>query len=438
MFPNLSDSITIPCFVLLGAVFIMFVYHFLLYIQYRESVILKYCLYLMAIGLYLPADLNARADHALRNNFLADGFNFIAILTYADFIIETLPVSRDRFKKLFTTWRLITWATVLYVGFCFILYFSGLNGFENAVHVMNNIFRVIYVMVGIAAAGAFFSIMNNRFLKWIKWGAISYLFIMAIVMYVMLVDTDMLLLGLSPIHYVYMGTLCDVIIFSVAMSLKIKELVIKVTEIRNRLSRDLHDDIGASLSSIQIYSTVAEKAMHEDAGKAKYILQQIRQNAGKVMEDMGDIVWAMKPQEEGAMSISNRIKNYGSELLSHKNIECDYRIDQQAEQKQFTPESRKNILLIVKEAINNIAKYSEASNAEIQFSISGNDLVILISDNGKGFQADDVLTGNGLKHIRQRAGEMGGDVEFSSNPGKGTKMNCRIPLTNISDNGYRP
>jgi signal transduction histidine kinase len=207
----------------------------------------------------------------------------------------------------------------------------------------------------------------------------------------------------------------------------------KIMAIRTRISQDLHDDIGASLSSINIYSSVAERAMDEDVEKTKNILQKINHNTRKVMEDMSDIVWAMNNKQKEESTFSNRIKNYGYDLLSQKNIECRYQIDEQAEQKLLKPEARKNILLIVKEAMNNIAKYSEASRAEVQITKDTANIEIKITDNGKGFDPDTIVKGNGLKNIEQRSALLGGSCRFDSSPGRGTTIQCKIPVTNISD-----
>lgn len=431
-------SLAIPCLFLLGATVIMFVYHFLLYIQYREKIILKYCLYLLAISLYLLGDMNSRiaghTDHITSKLLLTDSLNYIVILFYASFIIEAIPGSREQYKKLYNVWSIASGMTSIYILFCLAAAITGPEKSESLINAMNYFIRAVLVIIGTGACIILFPLMNNKFLNWIKWGAFTYLFFMALVMITMLLIPENKLLGLTPMQFVYLGTFFEIIFFSIAMSYKIKDSFHKITEERNRLSQDLHDDIGASLSSIQIYSSVAEKAMNEDTEKARSILKQINQNAGKVIENMSDIVWAMNRQVNDEKSFSGRIKNYGYELLSQKNIECQYRIDKKAEQALVKPESRKNILLIVKEALNNIAKYSEASNANVYIDTDNNNFLITISDNGKGFVLEEKAKGNGLNNIRQRASALRGTFEINSYPGDGTLMRCSIPLTSISDN----
>ncbi len=214
--------------------------------------------------------------------------------------------------------------------------------------------------------------------------------------------------------------------------MRIKQIK-RIFSLRTKISQDLHDDIGGSLSSIHIYSSVAEKEMNANPNKSREFLQQISASSRQVMEDISDIVWANYTDQKAKSSLATRIKNYGSDLLSQKNIECKYVVDQQAEKKLSKPEARRNILLIIKEALNNMAKYSEASFAEVNVSVNGAQLLVAISDNGKGFDTQLNGHGNGLHNMKKRAELLGGNFRLISTPGRGTSIQCRIPLTNISD-----
>jgi hypothetical protein len=207
----------------------------------------------------------------------------------------------------------------------------------------------------------------------------------------------------------------------------------KIHSIRSKISQDLHDDVGASLSSINIYSSVAEKAMNDNPQLARQIIGQMKQNSRQVMENMSDIIWAINGSKADNESLSGRIKNYGHELLSQKNILCHYYIDPSAEKKLVQTETRKNIVLFVKEAMNNIAKYSNATNAEVLIKNEDKDVVISISDNGQGFDPRSIQKGNGLKNMKLRIEAMGGTVDIESGPGKGTKVTGRLPIARFSD-----
>ena len=207
----------------------------------------------------------------------------------------------------------------------------------------------------------------------------------------------------------------------------------RIYSVRTQISRDLHDDIGASLSSINIYSSVAESEVKENPDKAREIIRQINRNSRQVMENISDIVWANRINRTEDDTLSSRIRNYGYELLSHKGIDGTYEIDPLIEKKLSGPDARKSVLLIIKEAVNNIAKYSEATEASIKIGMEGSDLNIIIEDNGKGFEMDQMRKGNGLIHMKQRAEALGGALTIMGGRGSGTFIKARIPLANISD-----
>ena len=197
---------------------------------------------------------------------------------------------------------------------------------------------------------------------------------------------------------------------------------------RERIVADLHDDIGATLSSMSIYSQLAGNIWEEKPVEGRKLVDKIATTSKELMDRMGDIIWSMKPASGDRYTLEARLKNYCTELLSPKNITCTFSIDKELSIADSHPEARKNILLIAKEAINNIAKYSGASAVVISFQ-KENDLAILsITDNGRGFQEQKAGQGNGLNNIEARCRQMGGNCQIKSLPGQGTTVECRVPL----------
>ena len=202
---------------------------------------------------------------------------------------------------------------------------------------------------------------------------------------------------------------------------------LKEIAIRNRISRDLHDDIGATLSSIQIYGELAGSTLDTEAGHTKKMIGEMTGQTKELMGRMSDVIWSMKPAQDDKNSLTSRVKNYSSELLTPKGIVCEFDIDEPAASRITNPVIRKNILLIVKEAMNNIAKYSKADKATVSLSRKDANIVLRITDNGTGFSTAEHSAGNGLGNMRQRSRESGGDCTIVSAPGMGVSITCTFP-----------
>jgi signal transduction histidine kinase len=204
-----------------------------------------------------------------------------------------------------------------------------------------------------------------------------------------------------------------------------------ISKIRHTISQDLHDDIGASLSSLQIYGAVAEKTFKTNPEKAIEMLHKISTQSKTVMENMNDIVWSMNVNNATATSLEAKVKNYSVELLSDNNINFDCSIDASIEPMLKSITAKRNILLIIREAMNNIAKYSKAMDASLQINIIDKNVEINITDNGVGFDINNGKKGNGLWNMMQRAKELNGQLVINTDYNNGTTIFIQIPLKSI-------
>ncbi|MBO9593242.1 MAG: hypothetical protein J7599_10040 [Niabella sp.] len=204
---------------------------------------------------------------------------------------------------------------------------------------------------------------------------------------------------------------------------------------RNRITEDLHDDIGSTLSSLKVYSDVAVNMVERDVSKTKYLLEQISVNSSKILEDIGDIIWSMRTDKQNMLTIDSRIKNFVSEVLGSREINYQIHIAPAINDIVQHITARKNVVLIIKEAVNNIVKYSKATLVSIRVYAKNDRLRIEVVDNGVGFQEDTKLTGNGLRNMKKRTEELGGVFQIASFSKKGTKISVEIPVTNIRDKG---
>lgn len=196
---------------------------------------------------------------------------------------------------------------------------------------------------------------------------------------------------------------------------------------RKNITADLHDDIGATLSSLQLNSAIARQLMDADAKRAQSILQIIEDQSKNLADKIGDIIWSMKPGQDEFMTIGSRIKNFAHDILGSSSIAYKIWIAPAINKATQDISIRKNIVLIAKEALNNIAKYSQASEVYISLEVVDQQLQLIVRDNGIGFKPD-TKRGNGLNNMRIRTEELKGTFSLETGINKGTAILARIPL----------
>lgn len=197
---------------------------------------------------------------------------------------------------------------------------------------------------------------------------------------------------------------------------------------RSRISADLHDDIGATLSSMYLYSDMANTMIYTKPDQSKAMLEKIVYQSKELMQRMGDIIWSMKSSEDDKYTIKARLLQYSLDLLSPKDIQLHIDIDPTIDRNLKNPNLRKNMLLIIKEAFNNIAKYSKASNVTLKLGIRNHKIFLTVFDDGIGFDTANHSQGNGLKNIEFRTKQLDGRFEIYSNPENGTRLECFFPI----------
>ncbi|MEY3177919.1 MAG: Sensor histidine kinase desK [Bacteroidota bacterium] len=202
---------------------------------------------------------------------------------------------------------------------------------------------------------------------------------------------------------------------------------------REMISADLHDDLGASLSSIHLNASMVQKTLHYDIVNAESALKNVVRDLKLVIENMGDIIWAINPDRKAHKSISGQLKDFYFDLMDGYGIQCNYHIDQALEAQITNIDARKNLLLIAKEAINNILKHAEATRIDVFFNEQNKMVLLEIQDNGIGMkETEKTFSGNGLQNMKNRTEKINGEFKIKSELGVGTTISCLVPLTNIS------
>jgi signal transduction histidine kinase/streptogramin lyase len=215
--------------------------------------------------------------------------------------------------------------------------------------------------------------------------------------------------------------------------------MLELEHIRTRIATDLHDDIGSSLSQIAILSEVARRP-GEAGTDALDPLGGIARISRELVDSMSDIVWAVNPKRDNLLDLTRRMRQFAGEMLVPGGI--DFRFDAEGAPGHLTlgADLRRQVFLIFKECIHNIARHSGATQVDIVFALSGGWLRLTIRDNGRGFDPAQLSNGHGLASMTSRAAGLRGALEVQSFAGAGTTSTLSAPVKtrNVSSrNGYR-
>ncbi|HEY4060452.1 MAG TPA: two-component regulator propeller domain-containing protein [Puia sp.] len=216
--------------------------------------------------------------------------------------------------------------------------------------------------------------------------------------------------------------LCTVLLAALLYALyryRLKQ-ALKIERLRTKISTDLHDDIGSTLSSISIMS---DMILQENKGGSPDVMAlEIKENSLSLMDKMDDIVWSINPRNDALEDLMARIQRFASQLFEAKGIDYEIGIGNNIRRLRLPMESRQNVYLIMKEAVINLVKYSRAGRAVIKASSVDHLLQVEISDDGKGFTPADAGSGNGIVNMKNRAALMKAGFQIHSTPGKGTTV----------------
>lgn len=202
--------------------------------------------------------------------------------------------------------------------------------------------------------------------------------------------------------------------------------MLAVERLRMRIAADLHDDIGAGLTEISILSEVIPPLLPADIDQAagKHI-ERIGDTARNLVDSMSDIVWLISPARDSLFDLVSRLGAFCENMGHGSGIRFEIRNPEELREVHLGTETRQNIYLIFKEAINNTVKYSQADKAVLAVSRVGGRLTVELTDDGCGFDDKKPAvkgSGHGLKNMRERALNISGEFEIRSEPGQGTTV----------------
>ncbi len=436
---------------ILGVTIMALLYHLILYLFNKDQLLKYYLVYLTSttIFIFIYSDALAISMGTKNANFIfinfREAFQILYLCLYFNFILQSIELSRSKNLFLFRSWKVIT--SVLLVYACTIPILKLSNVSEAITGILFVIIRVFIFGLTFTMLWKCFQLRHLTFQRFILIGC-SIFFVCGLLSFLIALLNPQQETWITPIEWLFIGNFFDIILFSAAMGFRIKKnmqdyhrallhetenklalqtaLLQKqeaVTYERNRIAADMHDDLGSGLTKI---TYVSQMAMNRD--NPKEALTRIHQSSKQLVENMREIIWAMKEENNTIQDLVHYIKTYAVEYCQDNQLHCSVKFPDNLYERIVKGENRRNIYLAIKEVLHNIVKHADAKNVSISANFD-KEWEVCIQDDGKGINFEKLKNsaqGNGLQNIHKRIEAVSGRVEFVNK--NGTKVTFYIPL----------
>ncbi|HEY4416491.1 MAG TPA: sensor histidine kinase [Verrucomicrobiae bacterium] len=194
---------------------------------------------------------------------------------------------------------------------------------------------------------------------------------------------------------------------------------------RIRIAHDIHDDLGARVTQISLVSALAcDNATFPRQARAEF--DQITKMSRELVIALYETVWAVTPENDNLYSLGNYLCQMVNQLCERSQIRCRFHLNDLPRSVQASSQIRHNITMVVKEAVHNVIKHASASEVTIGAVFAEKYLTVTVHDNGHGFQSGSAAAGHGLKNIKQRMEDIGGNFQIESQIGRGTTIQLKL------------
>lgn len=317
---------------------------------------------------------------------------------------------------------------------------------------LENFMKVFILAIGLIFI--FFALkQKNRLLNYIAAGNTMLVLFSAISLIIIILKIKPTGIYITSLFHYYTGIVLELIFFLMGLTYKnrselikgIKEqealkleaekkdfetqlVVIKAQqEERNRISADMHDDLGAGMTTISLYSALAKSKLADNPIPE---IEKISSSANELLSKMNAIIWSMSSSNDTLGNMIAYIRSYALEYFEDTGITCKISIPEKLPNIEVIGEIRRNVFLVVKEALNNILKHAKATEVSITLVRVNDGLTLYIQDNGRGINLENIRQfGNGLKNMKKRMADI--DIEFSIENKEGTRITLHRKITSF-------
>jgi signal transduction histidine kinase len=447
---TLIDLIT---YILCGLLLMMILFSLANYFQGANPEFLFYSGYAFFLGfmLFLMARYNFRTNAF--SYFLEGYLDFVmqlaGIIFYMIFMQRFLNTRENHpfLYKLYNFGLVLSTAAIL--AYTYFHYFS--NNF-NAENLAENMTKVVLLLMVIIFLVYSIRHWQDKLLRYLFWGNLC-LFIFSLISQLASFIKDILnsLPGIfsSSIFYYEIGLFLELVFFLGGLNHKNNRRLIAQTkeretlkaqnqlkeyekelavykaqqEERERISADMHDELGSGMTAIRLMSEIARNKMKENT---PIEIEKISRSANDVLNKMNAIIWSMNSGNDTLDNLVSYIRSYALEYFDGTPIDCKVNTPENIPDSELIGDKRRNIFLCIKETLNNALKHSNASLIIIDIELN-HQLKISIADNGTGIDLENLRQfGNGLKNIGRRMESIGGTFKIENN--NGTITTLELPL----------
>lgn len=205
------------------------------------------------------------------------------------------------------------------------------------------------------------------------------------------------------------------------------EKALEAEAVRTRIARDIHDELGSDLTKIAMLGSEAKRRIADGSDQVTPVLDRLGRLSREAGGALKDIVWSVDPEQDTWQGLVHHAQMYAQRILEGTGIDADLHFGHSGPDAPIDPATKRNIFLILKEALNNALKYAQASRIRIHLTTSTNGFHLTVADNGSGFDPEKVgQDGNGLRNMRVRAERLGGELSIVQLDPHGSQLDLHI------------
>jgi signal transduction histidine kinase len=202
----------------------------------------------------------------------------------------------------------------------------------------------------------------------------------------------------------------------------------EIEQERARVAHDLHDDLGAGLTEVNMLASLVKSSKTSAEEKGRY-LDDLTSTAERMVTSLDEIVWAVNPRNDTVASLASYFASYSQRILELATIACGLDVAEDLPDYPLDPKFRQELFLAFKEALTNVVRHSGATMVWLRISVADDALKIELADNGRGFDPGARAAGSdGLTNMQERLVALAGHCEFISRPQQGATVRFRAPL----------